>query len=378
MNICIVTYKYPNTCNPSDFVFVKKLVDEFAKQGHKCVVLCPFNCLHYKHFGLGDWEYEANGNIVTVVRPSYISASNFHIGNFHLTSYFRNKVVSKAFKSMLKRGFRPDVVYCHFWSMGLEAYPFAKKMNIPLFVASGESTISEGNKNGAVEDFKDYVRGVICVSTKNKQESIDKGLTIADKCIVAPNAVNDSLFRKMNRDECRKELGIPRDVFIIIFVGSFTNRKGCNRLQEAINSIPEKDVHSIFLGGNEEMVPDCDNIIYSGKVKNEKLPLFLNSADVFVLPTLHEGCCNAIVEAVACGLPIISSNRPFNWDVLDDSNSIMINPESVEEIRDAIVELRDNPEKRESLSKGSINKAKELVIANRARRIIEFMKSRIV
>ena len=87
---------------------------------------------------------------------------------------------------------------------------------------------------------------------------------------------------------------------------------------------------------------------------HEEVPLYLNAADVFVLPTLHEGCCNAVVEAMACGLPVISSDLPFNWDVLNKGNSIMVNPNSINEIRDAIVEMRDNNVKRMQLSQGAL------------------------
>ena len=76
---------------------------------------------------------------------------------------------------------------------------------------------------------------------------------------------------------------------------------------------------------------------------------------------------------MACGLPIISSNLPFNWDVLDYSNSIMINPNNIEEIKDAIILMRDNIERRKTLSKGALRKALGLTIDNRADTIIRFI-----
>ena len=76
------------------------------------------------------------------------------------------------------------------------------------------------------------------------------------------------------------------------------------------------------------------------------------------------------------GLPIISSNRSFNWDVLDESNSVMVDPTSIDEIASAIQELRDDVEKRERLSKGSLERAKSLTIEKRAEAIIGFMRSR--
>ena len=75
-----------------------------------------------------------------------------------------------------------------------------------------------------------------------------------------------------------------------------------------------------------------------------------------------------------CGLPVISSDREFNWDVLNADNSIMVNPESVEEIVEAIAELRDNVIRRKQLSNEAIKTAAKLTIEERARKIIEFVE----
>lgn len=89
---------------------------------------------------------------------------------------------------------------------------------------------------------------------------------------------------------------------------------------------------------------------------------------MFCLPTLNEGCSNAIVEAIACGLPIISSNLPFNDDILDSSNALLVNPESVDDIASAIKQLMDNSDLRQKLAEGSKEKAKSLRIEFRAKK----------
>ena len=92
------------------------------------------------------------------------------------------------------------------------------------------------------------------------------------------------------------------------------------------------------------MVPDIKNMFHCGTVPHEKVYMYLNASDVFVLPTLAEGLCNAILEALACGVPVISSDLPFNYDVLDDSCSILVNPKNKDEIYSAILRLKEDEE----------------------------------
>ena len=268
----------------------------------------------------------------------------------------------------------PDVVYGHFWGKAYCGYGFAKKHHIPLFVASGESSITQVSGYSLHDkSFHDYVAGVICVSTKNKQESIKLGITSEDKCIVIPNAVNNKAFFLQDKIQCRKKWNFPLNAFIVAFVGWFNQRKGSRRLAEALNQIADDNVYSIFVGnGSEES--DCKNILFKG---NENLCSLLNCADVFVLPTLQEGCCNAIIEAMACGLPVVSSNRPFNWDVLNDKNSIMVDSESIDEIAEAICRLKNDGTLRENMAKNATESARLLDIRVRAGKIISFMEEKM-
>lgn len=373
MKILIVAYNYPSKYCSADFVFVKMLVDEFARLGHECMVVAPHSVTHHKCLHRGIEEYSVGNNIVKVVRPNYFSTSSLTIGKYYISNELHKFTVRQALRHFK---FKPDVVYCHFWKQGIEAYPFAKKKNLPLFVASGESEIFEDNRKGQRQAFCDYVRGVICVSTKNKDESVNLKLCKPENCMVVPNSIDSSLFKKMNKYDCRKTLGLPLDKIIIAFVGWFVDRKGSLRLSKALSEIPENDVYSLFIGeGPEE--PLCDNILFKGKVRHDDVPLYLNAADAFVLPTLQEGCCNAVVEAMACGLPVISSNLPFNWDVLNEENSIMVDPKDVEEIRKAIIQIRDNERMRDNMSRAALEKAKELTIQERAKKILSFMQQRM-
>ena len=373
MNICIITYKYPGRHNSSEYAFVKQLVDAFAEEGHHCFVLAPFNISHYRCFSVTHEEYNCGKGKVTVYRPNFFSFSNFHIGSYKFSDYTHKCAIKRAF-TMLK--VKPDIIYGHFWNSAYDGYDYAKERGIPLFVATGESNIDKlFTPRSNICDFANYVSGVICVSSKNREESIRLGLTTIDKCGVFPNAVDVGLFHKRDKLACRKQLNLPKDCFIVVFVGWFIERKGVLRVADAIDK-SDRDVKSIFIGkGNQQ--PSCKGILFKGELSHEKVPVYLGAADCFVLPTLHEGCCNAVVEAMACGLPIISSNLPFNWDVLDETNSIMVQPTNIDEIVDAIRTLYDNSDKRAALSIGALRKAENLTIKQRASAILDFINQKI-
>lgn len=374
MNICFISYNYPGRHNSSDFAFVKQLVDAIAALGNQCQVLAPFNVLHYKRLSVAKEEYVVGEGRVSVYRPAYLSFSRIRFGKFNLSSWSHQKAMNRAFGMMKEK---PDIVYGHFWKSAYEGYEYAKKNGIPLFVASGESEVGKMfSPQADVADFSRYVSGVICVSSKNKDESVALGLTVPEKCKVFPNATDTDLFRKMDKIHCREKLGLPIDAFIVSFVGWFNERKGPLRVAEAIKQIKGEKVYSLFIGKGEQE-PDCDDILFKGALPHEQIPVFLNASDVFVLPTLHEGCCNAVVEAMACGLPIISSNLPFNWDVLDDSNSIMIDPSNIEEIKNAICTLRDDKMLRSQKAEGSSKKVQNLTIGQRATAIVDFIQEKM-
>ena len=222
-----------------------------------------------------------------------------------------------------------------------------------------------------VDKYKKFVRGVISVSTENRDDSVSQGLTSGDAAIVVPNAIDETLFRKLDKNECRKRLSVAPTDFVVAFTGAFIDRKGPLRVAEAVAMVP--GVKSFYIGKGEQK-PQGDGIVFCGQLPHNEIPVYLNAADVFVLPTKREGCCNAIVEAMACGLPIISTDRRFNDDILNGKNSIRVDCENIEQIAQAIKTIKGSPRLRQAMSEESLRIASTLTIDKRAAKIIQFME----
>lgn len=382
MEICIIAINY-TTDKQQIHVFLDNVVKLFVDRGIKCNVIAPQSSFSYyiKRKNRRPFEYERtspNGILYKVYSPLYTVFPTKKIGRFCLSDRSRFSFLRAIKRVYKQKKMQADLIYAHFFQAGIPAVMLAQELGIPSYIANGEAdTIGSLRfiSRGLIKKTLDDVTGIISVSTKCKNEvnELCRGdKKIMDKVVVIPNAANTNKFYKLDQKRCRKELSFPTDKFIVAFTGSFIDRKGVRKVARAIDEIG--DIYGIFIGtGPEE--PKCKNILFKGRVKNEEMVKYLNAADVFVLPTLAEGCSNAIMEAVACGLPIISSAREFNQDVLDESCSILVNPESQSEITEAIRVLKNDPKKREILAKGSLKNAKDFSLDNRVNKILEFIST---
>lgn len=375
--ICIICGVYPNINNQEN-IFLDQLVCAFADLGIKCKVIAPNNILKKilkrPQINSRRWvKTTINGNSFEIFCPNRISFSNKNLLFFntvHLSIKCFEWTIIKEYRKQVRLA---DAVYGHFvLPSGVSAAKISELFKIPSFLAYGESSpiFLESYRREEIAKKLSHLSGVISVSSENKKILIENKLVDKEKIGVFPNSINEAFFYPRNKTEMRHKFGYENSDFIVAFVGHFDNRKGSQRVSNAIKKLEK--VKSIFIGTGTEP-PNCQDILYCGTLPHEQIPEMLSVADVFVLPTLAEGCCNAIIEAMACGLPIISSDRPFNDDILNEDNSIRIDPENIDEIAIAIKKLRDNSEMRESMAQASIKKAESLNIKQRAANILEFM-----
>jgi len=183
--------------------------------------------------------------------------------------------------------------------------------------------------------------------------------------------VDQRHFWPRDRAEARRRLGLPPSRPILAFVGHLNERKGPLRVLEAIRGRPE--IGAVFLGRGPQR-PAGAQVLYAGAVPPEDVPFWLSAADLFVLPTLDEGCSNALLEALACGLPIVTSDRPFNRAVVDESMALLVEPTAPAALSAAIAALVDRPELRAALGKAALAHAAAFRLERRASRILSLLR----
>ena len=173
-------------------------------------------------------------------------------------------------------------------------------------------------------------------------------------------------------------MGLKNDDFVVAFCGRFNERKGVFRLDAALKQLNNPQIKAIYIGSpmdNNTVVPDYTGIAFMGPLPHNEIVHYLNAADVFVLPSIAEGCPNSVIEAMACGLPVISSDLPFNEDILNSNSSILIEPKNIDAIADAIQLLFLDTTMRQQLAKESLSKAESLRIENRTKKILSIMQT---
>lgn len=368
MNILIISSNYPSKNNPTKGTFVHQVVKEIKDNGNNVLVISPRKVLFEKL----EKKYSVFDGI-DVIYPRYISFSNKYIlpdlNTIKLSDLFFFRAIIRLIRKIIK--FKPTVIYSHFiFSSGYAAWRLSKKLFLPFIINVGESSLSSYKNRG-----ERMIKDIICTAKKVFTVSIQLRDEISlirresGKVLYIPNGVDLSVFFQMDKEEARKKIGIISDNIIILFVGHFIERKGPLRLIEAVKK-NNLDVSLIYCGKGPQ-IPVDPRILFIGSVERKDLIYYYNAADIFVLPTLAEGMPNVILEAMACGLPVITSDKPFNREFLDNECALLIDPENIEDISQAIIMLKDNELLRKKLTDNGKKRAEGLSLEKRVKTILK-------
>ena len=171
---------------------------------------------------------------------------------------------------------------------------------------------------------------VFSVSHSLRRLAIELG-TPEVKTEVVGNGVDITCFHPVARDAARRRFGISLDAKILISVGGLVERKGMHRVLACLPALIEHhpDLHYLIVGGGSaegDMRAELDaqvtalglneRVHFLGSLAPDELKWPLSASDVFVLATRNEGWANVFLEAMACGLPVISTDVGGNAEVV--------------------------------------------------------------
>ena len=368
LRVLVGTSDYPSRDRPHARTFVGALVDEWVRQAVEVAVVAPRVA----------WQAapEERGPQPRVVRPPFLSFSNRRVPGLGSSLRLTIASFSRALAQAARRlPFEADVAYGHFlFPSGAAALRVARERDIPAVVALGESSLAYYDTHlgrARVAETLAGFDGILCVSQEIRDWCVSELGARDERIRVVPNAVDTHRFRPLDRAEARRALGLPTDRPIAVFAGHWNDRKGPLRVAEAIRAIPEAGV--VFLGEGAER-PSGSQVLFAGPVPHERVPQWLSAGDVFVLPTRAEGSSNAIVEAMACGLPIVSSDIPALREAVDDEIAILVAPDDVAALSAALAVMLRDPDRRAAASRAALARATRVTLADRAARIGEWLR----
>lgn len=197
--------------------------------------------------------------------------------------------------------------------------------------------------------------GLIVANSKMVKEQIIKHYAVPEERItIIHNGVDLIRFTPENkdrwRDHIRKSLDIPEDTKVFLFVGSGFERKGLKTLLESISLIKTENVKVLVIGKGRvdryktlaEKQGISDKIIFIGPQK--EMEKFYAAADLFVLPTLYDPFSNATLEAMASGLPVITTRNNGVAELIENGHEgfVLDNLFDAKELADKIYLSLDN------------------------------------
>jgi glycosyltransferase involved in cell wall biosynthesis len=171
---------------------------------------------------------------------------------------------------------------------------------------------------------------VITVSEALKDVATSVGAS-ADRVTVVGNGIDLEKFSPVPREEARSALRLPPDAKVMVSVGTLVERKGFHRVFDAMPELLIRfpNLHYLVVGGGGpegDMSPRLraqvaslgltDRVHFLGPYAPADLKIPLSAADVFVLATAYEGWANVFLEAMACGLPVVTTRVGGNAEVV--------------------------------------------------------------
>jgi len=192
------------------------------------------------------------------------------------------------------------------------------------------------------------------------------------KIKVIYNGIDTNEFKPPKIKEKLKDLRI-------LCVARLIKRKGVDYLLKALGKLKDEDFILTIIGDGKEKeslinlaqkLKISNKIKFLGPVPHSEIIKYYQQNDLFVLPSLNEGMSNTVLEAMACGLPIIATDVGGSKELIKD-NGFIVDPKSVLELKNTIVEYLKSSDLLLKHGKKSVERAREMNWQNIAKKYLE-------
>ena len=320
----VLTSLYPSPPAPFEGVFAERRWTRMARRGHDVRVTLPVP-LAPGPLAFGRWgelrrmpARELRDGL-PVERPRY-----FHAPGFLLPKpVVRARANARRFartgsRRILSRG-RPDLVVMDY------AWPAA--MAVPIFHAAGIPCLVNGRGSDVLqvrespelrEDLSKALAlaGSWCAVSLDLVAAMDELGGVAGRGVLVANGVDTELFRPRDRSAARTDLGFPPDVAVVAVVGHLIERKDPLLALEVFARGAPRDARCVFIGrgpleaelrARVASLGLQDRVLLMGELSPERLSLAYGAADLLLLTSRREGRPNVVLEALACGRPVLAT-----------------------------------------------------------------------
>ena len=227
-----------------------------------------------------------------------------------------------------------NLIDAHFaYPDGHAAQRLGRWLGLPVTVTLRGTEVPQSRNPALVPKLREVFRDadqVITVSDSLRQLAYSLGLPQARGQVVG-NGVDAERFRPVSKAEARQRFALPEEAKVLITVGGLVERKGFHRVIACLPALLKKhpNLHYLIVGGacpegdmTQALKDQADKlgltecVHFLGPISPDDLKWPLSAADIFVLSTRNEGWANVILEAMACGVPVVASDVGGNAEVV--------------------------------------------------------------
>lgn len=329
MRTILVSNIFPNSCDVMRGTFTLEIAKALTRRCSVDVVApLPWVPSFMRRLFPGKYAHSEVPEVeeiagLRVLHPRYLVIPKL-FGSLHALSLFFP--LYKVTKGLLSEGRRDVVINAHWvYPEGVAAVLVARCLGVPVILTALGCDINLYAKMAwrrpQIAWAIRHSDKVTAVSADLGQAMVGLGSTPA-QTLVIPNGIDLKKFYLMDRGRAREQLGLPRNAQIILTVGSQDEVKGTRYLIEAIGLLrkrPNQNMEQklLLIGDGPlqsslqkltEDVGIADITQFLGRRPHSEIALWTNAADVFCLPSLREGHPNVLMEAFACGTPVVASS----------------------------------------------------------------------